>query len=413
MNRNITIELTKATTAWPGARGYDDKMGARPLGRVIQEHIKKPLAQEPQFGKLAKDDVVRVGVKTGGWDPKYRRSGKAPHLRRQTTIVNRKMIRSALTGLALLYAATSVAAQDIVLTAPIDCSLDDDCYIQQYVDHTDGKGASDFRCSNLSYDQHKGTDFALRTLSQMRAGVNVLAAAPGKIKAVRSGVEDALYPTSNADNISGRECGNGVVIQHAGGWETQYCHMEKGSVKVKWGQVVSAGAVLGQVGLSGRTQFPHVHLSVRKDGKVVDPFEPDGKITCGAPETDMLWEKPPPYRPGGVLYAAFSDRIPTFSEVKSGRAALSQLPVEAPAIVVFGFGFGAQKGDQMRLVLKGPTGVMLDKSVNVEKDQTQLFKAVGKRLTQSAWPKGTYSGTVSLLRNGRVINTERTKIPVR
>ena len=46
-------------------KGYDDKMGARPLGRVIQEHIKKPLAEELLFGKLAKGGVVKVGVKKG------------------------------------------------------------------------------------------------------------------------------------------------------------------------------------------------------------------------------------------------------------------------------------------------------------------------------------------------------------
>ena len=44
-------------------KGYDDKMGARPLGRVIQEHIKKPLAEELLFGRLTKGGVVRVGVK--------------------------------------------------------------------------------------------------------------------------------------------------------------------------------------------------------------------------------------------------------------------------------------------------------------------------------------------------------------
>jgi ATP-dependent Clp protease ATP-binding subunit ClpA len=46
-----------------GEKGYDDKMGARPLGRVIQEHIKKPLAEELLFGKLAKGGVVKVAVK--------------------------------------------------------------------------------------------------------------------------------------------------------------------------------------------------------------------------------------------------------------------------------------------------------------------------------------------------------------
>jgi ATP-dependent Clp protease ATP-binding subunit ClpA len=70
MDRNVTIELTKAAAAWLADRGYDEKMGARPLGRVIQEHIKKPLAEELLFGKLAKGGVVKVGVKAGALDIK-------------------------------------------------------------------------------------------------------------------------------------------------------------------------------------------------------------------------------------------------------------------------------------------------------------------------------------------------------
>ncbi len=68
MDRNVTIELTRAAAEWLADRGYDDKMGARPLGRVIQEHIKKGLAEELLFGKLAKGGVVKVGVKAGKID---------------------------------------------------------------------------------------------------------------------------------------------------------------------------------------------------------------------------------------------------------------------------------------------------------------------------------------------------------
>jgi ATP-dependent Clp protease ATP-binding subunit ClpA len=63
MDRNVTIELTRAAAEWLGNKGYDEKMGARPLGRVIQEHIKKPLAEELLFGKLSKGGVVKVAVK--------------------------------------------------------------------------------------------------------------------------------------------------------------------------------------------------------------------------------------------------------------------------------------------------------------------------------------------------------------
>ncbi|WP_420862779.1 ATP-dependent Clp protease ATP-binding subunit ClpA [Algirhabdus cladophorae] len=70
MDRNVTIELSNPAAEWLAEKGYDDKMGARPLGRVIQEHIKKPLAEELLFGKLAKGGVVKVGVKNGELDLK-------------------------------------------------------------------------------------------------------------------------------------------------------------------------------------------------------------------------------------------------------------------------------------------------------------------------------------------------------
>ena len=65
IDRNVHIDLTTEAAAWLGEKGYDDKMGARPLGRVIQEHIKKPLAEELLFGKLTKGGTVHVGVKDG------------------------------------------------------------------------------------------------------------------------------------------------------------------------------------------------------------------------------------------------------------------------------------------------------------------------------------------------------------
>ncbi|MEO9685264.1 MAG: ATP-dependent Clp protease ATP-binding subunit ClpA [Tateyamaria sp.] len=86
MDRNVTIELTKPAAEWLGEKGYDEKMGARPLGRVIQEYIKKPLAEELLFGKLMKGGVVKVGVKNGALDLKMegpdkpRLSGNKPPL---------------------------------------------------------------------------------------------------------------------------------------------------------------------------------------------------------------------------------------------------------------------------------------------------------------------------------------------
>jgi ATP-dependent Clp protease ATP-binding subunit ClpA len=59
-DRNVTIELDDGARKWLAEKGYDRLFGARPLGRVIQEHIKKPLAEELLFGRLAKGGTVRV-----------------------------------------------------------------------------------------------------------------------------------------------------------------------------------------------------------------------------------------------------------------------------------------------------------------------------------------------------------------
>jgi ATP-dependent Clp protease ATP-binding subunit ClpA len=64
-DRNVTIELSKEASKWIAQKGYDEKFGARPLARVIQEHIKKPLAEELLFGKLNKGGLVKVDTKDG------------------------------------------------------------------------------------------------------------------------------------------------------------------------------------------------------------------------------------------------------------------------------------------------------------------------------------------------------------
>jgi ATP-dependent Clp protease ATP-binding subunit ClpA len=65
-DRNVTIELSDAARSWLAKKGYDAAFGARPLARIIQEHVKKPLAEELLFGRLAKGGVVRVDVAEDG-----------------------------------------------------------------------------------------------------------------------------------------------------------------------------------------------------------------------------------------------------------------------------------------------------------------------------------------------------------
>jgi ATP-dependent Clp protease ATP-binding subunit ClpA len=64
-DRKVAIELTERARQWLAEKGYDPAFGARPLARVIQQHVKTPLAEEVLFGRLAKGGTVRVDVEDG------------------------------------------------------------------------------------------------------------------------------------------------------------------------------------------------------------------------------------------------------------------------------------------------------------------------------------------------------------
>jgi ATP-dependent Clp protease ATP-binding subunit ClpA len=67
-DRGVMIELSEEASKWIAEKGYDEKFGARPLARVIQEYIKKPLADELLFGKLEHGGTVKVVVAGKGED---------------------------------------------------------------------------------------------------------------------------------------------------------------------------------------------------------------------------------------------------------------------------------------------------------------------------------------------------------
>lgn len=312
-----------------------------------------------------------------------------------------------------LTSALPASAEVFRLIQPIDCGLGRDCFIQQFVDHDPGPDAMDFTCNALTYDTHTGTDFALPSLAAMQAGVTVIAAAAGQVTAIRDGMPDSGLTLRTANDIEGRDCGNGVVIRHADGWETQYCHLMQGSVGVTRGQTVAAGDHLGLVGLSGNTEFPHLHLTVRHKGEVVDPFTPEGLITCNAEQPVTLWAESVAYVPGAILNAGFSTAVPDYASVKAGTAGKQNIARDAPALVVWGYAFGGRAGDVMRITITGPDGQSVtDHSDTLEKDQAQFFRAAGRRKPAAGWPSGSYAGQVLLQRGETTISSLNASVDI-
>lgn len=290
------------------------------------------------------------------------------------------------------------------LAFPLDCSLGESCFIQQYIDRDAGPGAQDFTCGPLVYDGHEGTDFALPTLADMKKGVAVKAAASGIVKGARDGVADVAVNDPAAPPLDGRDCGNGVLIDHGEGWQTQYCHMKQGSITLSPGDPVLAGETLGLVGLSGNTEFPHLHVSVRKNDVEIDPFDPDNTLNCGT-AAPQLWADPIAYRPGGIVGLGIATEVPAFETILEGLPSPQSMKSDAPAIVLWAHLFGGRAGDVLVLSVTSPDGAQLfDEMITLEKNQARAFRALGKRLTSAAWPLGAYQSEAILFRDGTEVD---------
>ena len=306
----------------------------------------------------------------------------------------------------LALSASPVQAQERTplpeLSLPIRCQPARDCWLVNYVDVDPGPGISDFACAKRSYDGHKGIDLAIRDLIEMKKGVPV--AAVGVVgKAVRDGMKDVDVAIAGVKSVEGRECGNGLVVSHRGGWETQYCHLRRGSVAVKAGDAVSRGQRLGLVGISGRAQFPHVHLSIRKGNKVIDPFIGVGRRKpCGLGPAP-LWGKPALAAlsaPATALFnAGFAATASDPGVARSGLLAASRFPRDIPALVLWVDMYWAEAGDQLRFRISGPSGkAFTNKTITITMTQPRRFTFFGKKRKARSWPPGRYRGEVVLSR---------------
>ncbi len=285
------------------------------------------------------------------------------------------------------------------------------------MDRDPGLGWRDFSCGSATYEGHDGTDFALPTQAAMQAGVAVLAAAPGRVRAGRDGMADGAFRAGQS--VAGKECGNGVVIDHADGWQTQYCHLRNGSIRVQPGQTVAAGTVLGLVGQSGKAEFPHLHLSLRKDGAQIDPFRPDAAPECApkpppatpaAAAVTGLWQEPMPYVGGGLLQAGLAGAPPDYDAVKSGLPAAPTLAPDAAALILWAYGFDSRAGDVLRFSIAGPDGFAFAHEAVLDKPQALFFRYAGKRAPAAGFAAGRYAATVLLLREGRELGRQNSEI---
>jgi len=314
---------------------------------------------------------------------------------RQVLMVAARADKPAVTTIGLLAACWLAAAPafGLELQLPIDCTPGKGCFVQNHPDVDPGGEPRDFTCGDATFAGLTGTDIRLLSVEAAK-GVKVLAAAAGVVRGARDDMADHLMRT-DADKIAiaGRECGNGVVITHGEGWETQYCQMRLGSVRVHRGDKIAAGAWLGDVGQSGETTFAHIHITVRHGGRTVDPFlgQPVSGICHADGKTDpaaSLWRKdveealgPPVTR---LLEAGFSGGQVNENALEDGHSGVPPLVRTSLELVLFARIMHLAKGDRVRLRAELPLGPPIDLTAQpVDHDKAMMVVAISRSRGQT------------------------------
>jgi hypothetical protein len=315
--------------------------------------------------------------------------------------------------LLVVLPALPVAAEPL-FGLPLVCPQGSICPIQQFMDLDPGSAARDPWCGTKTYDGHKGTDFRILSMQDVARGVEVVAMADGVVKASRDGMMDHLVSTDqDRQAVNSRECGNGLILDHGGGFETQYCHMRKGSLRLKPGTKVRKGDVLGFVGASGLAQFPHVHVTLRRDGKETDPFtgltagqacatQDEGAAEEGWLDTNAMAAFAAPDLPT-VLSVGFADG-PVSDKLLASAGSPAPPGKRSQALVGYIWAINLSKGDRFALRIEKDGQVFNEQTTDpLDRSKAVYVAYSGKK---GAPTTGHYRLEAAIVRDGRRIVSE-------
>ncbi len=325
------------------------------------------------------------------------------------------MFKYTLTFLVTIMALGNIAeAKNTDLIFPIACTYGKDCWAVNYMDVDPTQGVQDFQCNQKSYNGHKGTDFALGSITHMNKGVDVLAAADGTILRLRDGENDHLKSESKLNKIAEnkKECGNGVLIDHGQDLHIFYCHLKKGSISVKPKQKVKAGEKIAQVGQSGMAEFPHLHMGITHKGKLIDPYTglstEDGCGEIKAP----LWHEALniTYEPVVIFDGGFTSQAPDFEQIKRDGIKPIRIPLNSAAFIFWVGFYNIEEGDIVTMEIKDPNGMIFsERTLTAEKTRARQYYFTGRKIGKVQLVSGTYSAHVRLTRskNNNIISRDK------
>jgi murein DD-endopeptidase MepM/ murein hydrolase activator NlpD len=274
-----------------------------------------------------------------------------------------------------------------------------DIFYGAYVDHGDGPSADphDYQCGWKAYRGHRGVDILLRNFQEQDAGVGVLAAAAGVVASTTDGM-----PDRNTSWEAGGGFGNHVVVDHAeAGIRSIYAHLRRGSIGVETGERVERGHLLGLVGSSGRSNWPHLHFEVQIQGVAVDPFSGD----CSG--TESLWLDQLPYQNTFMVTdAGITEDVDPFglAALLERPQDLREFPLDAEAFRVW-VQLANQPAAAIRFETRGPDGTAAH-VVEGQVGHTFSMRFLGTRVPVAGVLTQAGPWEVRVYQDGALIQTE-------
>ena len=289
--------------------------------------------------------------------------------------------------LSLFFFFNKAYAVDLLF--PVSCRIMENCWITNHVDlNKNINQVEDYMCGKKVSDNNQSTHISLASKSSYHENIPVLATAEGIVRVAE---------------LDSGFCGGRVLIEHKDGWQSSYCHLNPELITVIKGQKVKAGDVLGLIGVSGQSQWPHLSFAVLRNGMVFDPFSGRTPLEGCLKASTPLWEggMNPLYEPAHVTNIGFTVGHVTNQEITSGAiAAAKEIATNTPQISLWAMLMNISSNDDISLKIEEPSGRILNQlDIKIKNDADFHPIYFVTRRQNFLWDEGLYKGTITITRN--------------